>query len=73
MDEREKFEKKTKKKKKLMGNMAFIAELHLLKYLPIKVIRFITYNLILSFAKGLLENRISTNIKNNYEEDYLEA
>jgi len=44
LTQEDKFERYLKKKGKLMGNMSFIAQLHLLKYLPIKVMRYITYN-----------------------------
>lgn len=72
MDEQEKFEKYLKKKLRLMGNMSFIAELFLLKYLPLKVMRFITYNLVYQFTKHLLdENKVSEKLK--IEEEYLEA
>lgn len=72
MDDTEKFEKYMKKKIRLTGNMALIAELHSFKYLPIKVMRFITYNLIYQFSKNLVDNR-KVFLNNAIEEEYLEA
>ena len=68
----DKFEKYNKKKGKLMGNIGFIAELHLLKYLPIKVMKFITYNLVFYFTKHLIESSTTT-VQFPIEEEYLEA
>jgi len=72
LDEGDKFEKYLKKKNKLIGNISFIAELHLLNYLPLKVMRFITYNLVYHFSKNYVDNTSKTKIFNTNEE-YLEA
>jgi len=72
LDATEKFERYVKKKNKLMGNIGFIAELHLLKYLPIKVMKFITYNLVFYFTKHLIESSKQV-AQFPIEEEYLEA
>jgi len=63
IDEDEFFEKYLKGKKKLTGNMSFISELYLLGYLPHKVMRFITYKLIVQFTDEFTRRNLSTSTK----------
>lgn len=72
IDQTEKFEKYLKGKRKLMGNMAFISELYLLRSLPLKVIKFITYNLVFYSTKHLC-TRKSSGSTFPIEEEYIEA
>lgn len=72
----DKFNTKTKAKKKLKGNINFISELYLQKYLPHKVIRFICYKLTLEFIKESIkyldEDEIGT-LQTPMHEEYAEA
>jgi hypothetical protein len=75
INEDEFFEKYLKGKKKLTGNMSFISELYLLGYLPHKVMRFITYKLMIQFTDEFARRNDpkQTKLKFPIYNEYLEA
>lgn len=76
LSDSEKFEDYNKAKKKLKGNINFISELYLVKYLPHKVIKFICYKLTLEYIKESIisidEKPINT-LQYPMHEEYIEA
>lgn len=75
-DSDDRFNSYNKAKKKLKGNINFISDLYLIKYLPHKVIRFICYKLTLEFTKESIkfldEEEIGT-LQTPMHEEYVEA
>jgi hypothetical protein len=71
-NEETKFEKYLKMMDKLLGNISFISELFLLRFLPLKVMRFINYHLIQKFIENFF-NKESRKARYPIYEQYLEA